>query len=122
MSDDPTSKSEQQRAIDKCFGKVLVGGLGLGVAVELLIQKDSVTKIVVVEKEAEIIELVWGHLRLNDNCKIVWGDIYDYIKTTEHFDCCYLDIWSERKEGEANKLVKLAEKIATNVIWYSDNL
>lgn len=79
--------------IDKFFGKVLIGGLGLGCIVEKLVKHNNkITKIIVVEKFKQVIDLVWPYLKKDDRCEIVNDDIFNYLKnTTEVFDCATID-------------------------------
>ncbi len=114
MSDDEQEKKTHQFAIDKCKGRVLIAGLGLGYAIEKLAEKEDVTQIVVVEKSPEVIELIWKHIKTYDKCRIVCDDIFDYLKKATGFDYMYLDIWKDTNERAYKNLMKLralAERI-----------
>lgn len=110
-------RQDQQLAIDNCEGKILIGGLGLGVVVEALNEKDNITKMVVVEKSPEVIKLVWKYLKVN-KARIIQADIFDYLKTTnERFDCVYLDVHRHplKDTSEIERLVsRVTDKI---LIW-----
>ena len=83
-----------QKVADRCSGKVLVGGLGLGVVVQQLLQNKDVAHIVVVEKEQAVVDLIRDTLPLEDSrLEIIVQGIWPYILSTEErFDYVYLDI------------------------------
>ena len=127
MSDAPYEKTTQKLLVDVCEGKVLVGGLGLGIVVEPLAAKDSVTRIVVVEKSPEVIEMVWKHLDHKGKGTVVCQDIFDYLKTTkEDFNYICIDVWRYVNSNTYNNIVlplrKLAEKLvpAENVLCWQE--
>lgn len=59
-------------------GHVLVAGLGLGLIVHALHSNPKVTKITVVEREPDVIELIRKYI---PECNIVCQDWYDYVPT-----------------------------------------
>lgn len=119
-----TGMDDQKPIALKCFGKVLVGGLGLGVIVELLNKNTRVKSVVVVEIAQEVIDLVWPHLNGKSKAKIVCSGIKDYMKETKaKFDCVYLDIWPSKPERPAS-LLRLAEKLVAkeNIFYWGENV
>lgn len=90
--------------IDKAEGEVLIAGLGLGVLIERIL--DKVVKIVCVEKNQEIINLI--NVR-NEKVEIVCDDIFNY-KPSQKFDCIYFDIWSSYSEENLKDMILLEEK------------
>lgn len=96
MSDTPMERESNSLVIAQAHGRVLIGGLGLGMIVVPLLTKKGVDKIVIVEKEADVIKLVAPHLKKLDKEKrltIVKGDIA-YYKPKGKFDVIYFDIWN----------------------------
>lgn len=60
-------------------GHVLVIGLGLGVAVQMLIDKPEITRITVLEKDPDIIRLTGNYYRVESTkVHIIQGDAFDY--------------------------------------------
>lgn len=84
----------------KPAGRVLVGGLGLGILVHFLARRPEVEEVVVVERSAQVIKLVEPHLpRGPAKIKVLRGDIYNYahVATAPH-DFFLLDTWQETNE------------------------
>ena len=110
-------EEDQRLAIDNCVGKVLIGGLGLGVVVEALNEKDSITGMVVVEKSPEVIKLVWKYLK-TDKARIIQADVFDYIETTdERFDYVYFDVHRHPLK-DTSEIERLAGRVTDKVlIW-----
>jgi len=131
-ADEDNEKQEQQFAVDKCTGSVLVGGLGVGWIVEQLATKDTVTRIVVIERSPEVIELVWKYLDTKGKAEIVRDDIFQYLRNIaakENFDYIYFDIWpSISRDIYRDSLLplrELAEKlvpVARVLCWKEDEM
>ena len=100
MSDIPEEQYDHIHVVEKCSGTVLVAGLGLGYIATLLSQKKSVNKVIIVELNKDVIELVWKHIKTS-KMEIIHKDIWDYLKETkQRFDYVYLDTWSGTGETE----------------------
>lgn len=85
-------------------GRVLVGGLGLGILARTVAQRDGVTDVVVVERSTDVIKLCAPPN--SDGAdglatfKAVQSDIYKYLRTTkEKFDYYLLDTWTGTSES-----------------------
>lgn len=92
MSDTPMEKRTNQHFIDNAHGDVLIAGLGIGLIILPIQDKEVVKTITVVEKNKEVIELVGKQLPLNEKVRIINKDIYKW--TPEYrYDTIYLDIW-----------------------------
>ena len=73
-------------------GNVLIGGLGLGCDLLNIASINAVLDIVVIEKNQEVIDLVWPYIPHNKT-KLVQGDINDFLSVTDNlFDIVYFDI------------------------------
>lgn len=96
MTSLPQEIEQHHRQLANVRGTVLVGGLGLGVAVALLEKNPRVKNIVVVEKSSDVIELIKPYVPQRKTT-FVHGDLYDYLKENEQrtqpFDCAFYDIW-----------------------------
>lgn len=97
MSDTQMEQVTNQDFIENAHGKVLIGGLGIGMVLLAIQDKPEVTKIVVVEKYQEVIDLVKDQLPLNDKVEVVCGDIFEY-EPEEKFNTIYLDIWNSAND------------------------
>lgn len=110
ITDCPRERDSQRFAIDKCAGRVLIGGLGIGWIVEQLQATPEVTEIVVVEITQEIIDLVWQYLDV-PKASIVRMDLKDYLETASGFDYIYIDIWPDVNDVSIPEWRKLAEQV-----------
>lgn len=93
MSDTDMEKRTNAKFVHRTHGKVLVGGLGIGFILLPAQQKSDVEKIVVLERNQEVIDLVKDQLPLNEKVEIIKADVYDYVPA-EKFNTIYLDIWN----------------------------
>lgn len=70
-------------------GRVLVGGLGLGILAQRVIDQDDVSDVTVVELDADVIKLC-----AKPGYNVVHADIMEYLRTSdEQFDYYLLDTW-----------------------------
>ncbi|MCV5648158.1 hypothetical protein OFN55_36090, partial [Escherichia coli] len=58
MSNTPMEIRTCQDFIERATGRVLINGLGLGMVLHAILQKDDVTHVTVIEKEQDVINLV----------------------------------------------------------------
>ncbi|GAI06714.1 unnamed protein product, partial [marine sediment metagenome] len=71
-------------------GKILVGGLGLGLFATMAAKKKEVTKVIVVEINKDVIKLCKPK---DKKIKVIQCDIWKFIKeSNEKFDYAYIDI------------------------------
>jgi hypothetical protein len=92
-SDKPDEIYIQYIAFHKMRGRVLVGGLGLGMAANMIAAKPEVTSVTVIEREPDIIRLVEGNL--DPKVTVVQADVFGYVDqiTRGQFDSAYYDTW-----------------------------
>lgn len=137
MSITPMELESQVHHAAAATGNVLVGGLGLGILAWNVAKKRNVQHVLVVERDASIIELItqmaqqfawsdWGKV------EIVHADLFEF-KTKERFDVALLDVWPDVGATELRAdLVRFAnEVVATEyaawgqeldfVSWLSEN-
>ena len=109
MSNTPMEKRTNTEFICNANGDVFIAGLGIGLIILPIQEKEEVKSITVLEKYSEIIKLVGDQLPLNDKVKIIQGDVfnYEFPKGTK-FDAIYFDIWNYINDDvyEEMKLLK----------------
>ena len=74
-------------------GDVLVGGLGLGMVVEMMLRNRDVSGITVIEINGDVIGLV-GPYFSDKRVKIKKGNVFSQKPPRASFDYVYMDIWS----------------------------
>jgi hypothetical protein len=90
MSDTPQEMFQQYEAYKNAKGKVLIGGLGLGMSPTLFANKKDVDSVTVIEIEKDVIKLCKPK---NKKIKVIHDDIWHFLETTtEKFDFIYIDI------------------------------
>ena len=114
MSDAPMEKETNYEAVSEAHGDVLVGGLGIGLILLPMQEKEEVKTITIIEQNQNVIDIVGSQLPLNDKVKIIHADIFDH-NPTRKFDCVYLDIWPDICTDNADGMKMLIKK-------YSDYL
>jgi len=103
MTDSPMEQYQHMLALGSLYGHVLIGGLGLGLAVNLLAQQTRIKSITVVEISHEVLELVHRHIK--DPFNIVRFKRNDLLNelpnlkaNRQTFDSAFYDTW--QMDGE----------------------
>lgn len=116
MSNTPAEVNDHYKFIQNAKGKVLIGGLGLGMVLKCLLEKKDVTKVVVVEQSADVIKLVASSYTNDPRVEIVHESIFEY-KPNEKFDCAWFDIWDDISGEEYPEMKKLHRRFGRHVGW-----
>jgi hypothetical protein len=122
MVDNPAELSLHLNAAMYARGTVLVTGLGLACVARMLQANPLVESITVVEKEQDVIDLVWPYTS-HDRIELVHADAFEYLKKCRRrWDCTWHDIWSDTDRDEPHlqvqhmKLMKLCSgKVQRNL-------
>jgi len=96
-------------------GEVLIAGLGLGVALDLVMQDKDVKHVTVIEISQEIIDLVGDHFKnkYGDKLTIINADILEWKAPKDvHYDYCWFDIWDDICADNLEDMTKLKRKYA----------
>jgi hypothetical protein len=119
MSDTPAEQRTNVDVVEKAHGNVLIAGLGIGMILVPILDKQRVRHVTVVEKSADVIKLVMPALReyLSDdyNTKLVveHKDIFAFEPDkTLKWDTIYLDIWPHICTDNLVDITKLKRKFA----------
>lgn len=99
--------------VENAHGNVLIGGLGIGMIILAIQEKETVKSITVIEKNKEVIELIQQQLPLNEKVKVINDDVFNY-KPVQKFNTIYMDIWNyineDVYENEMKPLMKYYRK------------
>lgn len=92
MTDSFVEMNDLIEPVTEAHGRVLVGGLGLGIASTLMSVLSDVEEVVTVECSADVIGLVDGNTK-HDEC--VHADLFEYLRDLKpgRHDFAYFDIW-----------------------------
>ena len=109
MSETPMEHRTNRDFVWDAHGDVLVGGLGLGMILLAVQDKDEVKSITVIEKNPDVVEAVYHQLPLNAKVTLVQGDVFTW-KPDRKYDCIYMDIWSYVNEDIYEEMKTLKRK------------
>ena len=128
MTDLPIEQTQADNMLDEnVYGTVLIGGLGLGYAAQLIANQPQVNRIIVVEQSQDVVDLVWKHLQFPEHVKatIVVADLFDYLKRDfleglndedDVIDCGFYDIWQSDGEYTFHNTVVPLRKLSSTVV------
>lgn len=110
----PNEINTMKRYIDEAYGHVVTYGLGLGYYAYMVSLKENVSKITIVEKDKEVIDLfnkyILPQFKNKDKIEVINMDAFKY---NENVKCDYLfiDIWHDPSDGiELYRQFKMVEK------------
>ena len=116
MSDHPQEIFLSKEGITLAMGKVLIGGLGLGYAIDKIADDPTVDKVDVVEIEKDIIDLVKPHLHFK-KINVIHADIFKYLATTKKkYNYIFLDTWYRSNENEYWENVFPLRRLAAKLV------
>jgi len=102
MTDDPINWVGMKKLAEHSKGRVLCGGLGLGLIVHALAKNDEVSEVKVAEINKDVIELVQPLLPTSKTISVDLCDVY-LLKNPESYDTIILDMWV----GKGNEKVAI---------------
>jgi len=122
MSTLPQELEQCTRQLERAHGHVLVGGLGVGLAVGILCLNPKVKTIVVVEKQKEVIELVQPWLPINKPIIVVKQALKQYLKENKDssFDFAFYDLWCLTQEWVLSSYVWPLRRLSKGIVEQSN--
>lgn len=128
MTDTPDEIRDHWRPFLQAKGLCLVTGLGLGCVVQAMLESQKpdgsfwVDKVIVIEIEEDIINLVGTHLkaRYGDRLEIRHADALEYVPPKgERYDVVWHDIWPTICVTNLKTMGKLHRKYGRRCNWQS---
>ena len=113
MSDTWMERYSNQEILKQANGQVLIAGLGIGLILTPLREKESVEHITVLEQNQTLIDLVSPYFDFSD-ITIVQGDIFTW-ETKKKFDTIYFDIWSDISSDNYKETTTLHRRYRKNL-------
>lgn len=105
MTVTPNEIETMRAPIAAAHGRVLTLGLGLGYFAFCTAEKDDVSRVTVVERDADVIDLfqtfILPQFPSKEKIKIVKADAFDYLETLtpDDFDYLFADLWHDQSDG-----------------------
>lgn len=116
MSNTPAEINDHYQFIRMAHGKVLIGGLGLGMVLKCILDKPDVTMVTIVELSPDVIKLVAPAYTNDPRVNIINASVFDYTPQ-ERYDCAWFDIWDDISGEEYPEMKKLHRKYGRYVGW-----
>ena len=92
--DSEAEYNEHQWLFDNAEGDVLIGGLGLGMCHQPLIDNPDVTSVIIIELEQDVVDLVWDDCAKDDTFSVVVADFEAWDPPEDvTFDTVWGDTW-----------------------------
>lgn len=115
MSDTPMERLSNRRFVERANGRVLIAGLGIGMIIQAILNKEDVTEVLVIEKYQDVIDLVAP--KFNDTrLKIVCADIDEFrLPKEDKYDTIYFDIWADISTENLDHIKKLHNKFKNSI-------
>ena len=108
MSDTPDEFKDHSSFLYRAKGRVLIGGLGLGLVIKPLLEKPEIEHITVMEISPDVIKLVAPSYQ-HPKVTIVQADAYLW-EPTEKFDLIWLDIWPNISVDNLESMTQLRRR------------
>ena len=115
MSNTPDEIRDFMPFVWRASGRVLINGLGLGVVLTAILQKEEVKEVIVIEKEQDVINLVAPYFN-DSRLTIIHADAYEYSPEGK-FDCVWHDIWDHICSDNLPQMTRLHRKYAKRTNW-----
>jgi len=103
MVDDPLHWIGMQRLAEASSGRVLVGGLGLGIVVRHLVNNQHVSSIEVIELNEDVIKMVSPLLPDDPRIKVIQGNIFEYMMSKDEYTTVINDIWVKKHRHKGHE-------------------
>lgn len=109
ISNTPAEIHDYAEICRKCDGRMLMCGLGLGMALHQLCMEDRISEIIVIEREPEIIDMIAPAFP-EKKVTFIHGDAFNpaEIDLTGEFDTMFFDIWSDITSQTYSEMQKLS--------------
>ena len=106
MTITPNEIATMQEPIREAHGNVLTLGLGLGYFAFMTSEKEEVTSVTVIEKDASVIELFQEYIlpqfQNTSKIKIINDDAFSYLENEARdgqYDYLFADLWHDQSDG-----------------------
>lgn len=120
MSDTPDEIRDHISAIDRAQGRVLIGGLGLGVIARAVLLKPDVEHVTIIERSPDVIKLVspWLARQFLDRVELIEADILEWqAPVGSRWDVAWFDIWDAICSDNLDQMKALHRRFGRSAKW-----
>lgn len=119
MSLTPMEVMSQMPGVEKAFGNVLIGGLGMGWLTRRVLEKPEVKNVYQVEQDLDILRFFGIPLEemFPDKLNLIHDDFWSFLNqyNIDSFDTILVDIWLKYGHARKDKLFRALRKSHPNV-------
>lgn len=117
MSNTPVEIDDCIHFIHIAKGNILINGLGLGVVLRELLNKEDVKSIIVIEKSEDVIKLVVPFYK-DKRLTIINADALEWKPPKgQRYDFVWHDIWDDICDDNLKEMEKLHRKYSKKTDW-----
>ena len=118
MSDTPAEIEDHFKLFSKAKGRILINGLGLGMALRGILLKPEVKHVDVVEISQSLIDLIGPHYLADSRVSIYCSDAYTWKPPVGvRWDVVWHDIWDNICTDNLKGMTKLHRKYGRRCDW-----
>jgi len=114
MSDTQMEKTTNAKFLSEAKGDVMIAGLGIGMILFPLCEKEEIKSVTIYEKEASVLNLILPHLKSLEKINVIPGDIFT-LEDSKTYDTIYFDIWNNICGDNYDEMLVLHEKFKNNL-------
>ncbi len=103
--------------LSDCKGKILINGLGLGVVLKMIADKEEVEHVTVIEKSEDVLKLVGPTFKDNKKIEIIHADAFEWKPPKGvKYNFVWHDIWDDICTDNIEGFTKLKRKYGKRCI------
>lgn len=117
MSDTPYERATNQEVVQRAYGRVLIGGYGLGLVLTAILRKPEVLAVTVIEREPDVVALVdsairrYVGVRAARKLDVIQADVYQARPlVTGRFDVLWFDVWGDTSTDALAEMAVLTRR------------
>jgi hypothetical protein len=118
MTDTPAEIRDHIWFVNRAWGHVLINGLGLGVCLQMVLEKPEVERVTVIEKSEDVIVLVAPSFSKDNRVQIILADAFEYQPPKGvRYGAVWHDIWDTICGDNLPSMHRLHRKYGRRTEW-----
>jgi len=118
MSNTPMEVRTCTEFLDNARGSLLINGLGLGMVLHAVLQLPQVTRVTVIERELDVINLVGNTFSSDPRVEIIHEDAFLFSPPAGAvYDAAWHDIWHFHSHRNLDEMEALERKYLSLTNW-----
>lgn len=118
MSDTRAELNDHWDFVNKARGQVLINGLGLGVCLQMVLAKECVDHVTIIERSEDVIKLVWPSFVDDPRVTLIQADALEWKPAKDdRYDAVWHDIWDNICGDNLPDMHKLHRKYGRRTDW-----